>query len=58
MKWPLFFLLGAFLAAYKLLEIFPATDFGFAFKFVPLAAVAALFIFIRENPFKINTEII
>lgn len=52
-----FFLLGAVLVLYKLLEMIPAQDLGFWFKFAPLGFVAALFYFLRENPFKINTEL-
>lgn len=53
-----FVVLAAFLVAYKLAEMLPANDPGFAFKIVPLVFVAALFVFLKENPFKINTELI
>jgi hypothetical protein len=52
-----FLLLGVILVVYKLLEMIPAQDFGFLFKFVPLIFIAALFYFLKENPFKINTEL-
>lgn len=52
-----FFLLGAILVIYKLLEMIPAQDWGFWFKLAPLVLVATLFYFFRENPFKINTEL-
>jgi len=52
-----FFLLGAILVIYKLLEMIPAQDLGFWFKLAPLIFVTALFYFFRENPFKINTEL-
>ncbi len=52
-----FFLLGAILVIYKLFEMIPTQDWGFWFKLAPLAFVAALFYFFRENPFKINTEL-
>lgn len=52
-----FILLGVFLVGYKLLEMIPARDFGFAFKLVPLVFVIALFVFIKENPFKVNTRL-
>lgn len=55
--WKMFILLGAFLVAYKLLEMIPERDFGLLFKFVPLVFVVALFGFLKENPFKINTEL-
>ena len=51
-----FVFLGVFLIIYKLLEMLPERDFGFAFKIVPLVLVVVLFVFIKENPFKINTE--
>ena len=38
-----FFLLGAVLVLYKLLEMIPAQDWGFGFKFAPLGFVAVLF---------------
>jgi predicted anti-sigma-YlaC factor YlaD len=56
-SWKVFALLGAFLVAYKLLEMLPAEEFGFPFKFVPLVFVVALFGFLKENPFKINTQL-
>lgn len=52
-----FVFLGIFLLVYKLLEMLPERDFGLAFKIVPLIIVVALFVFIKENPFKINTEL-
>lgn len=57
-NWQPFLILGAFLVAYKLLEMLPETDLGLAFKIVPVVFVAALFAFLKENPFRINTELI
>lgn len=57
MKWQVFLLLGIFLVAYKLLEMFPETDFGFFFKFTPVVFVAVLFFLLKENPFRIKTEL-
>lgn len=57
-NWQPFLFLGVLLVAYKLLEMLPETDFGFMFKIVPLIFVIALFVFLKENPFKINTELI
>jgi predicted anti-sigma-YlaC factor YlaD len=57
-KWPPFVLLGIFLAIYKLLEMIPERDLGWAFRIVPFVLVAAVFGFLKENPFKINTELI
>jgi predicted anti-sigma-YlaC factor YlaD len=56
-KWQFFLLLGSFLIACKLLEILPELDFGFFFKFTPIVVVAVLFMLLKENPFKIKTEL-
>lgn len=55
--WNVFAFLTAFLVGFKLLEMLPAEEFGFLFKFVPLIFVVALFGFLRENPFKINAQL-
>jgi len=57
-NWQPFVFLAVFLVAYKLTEMLSANDPGFAFKIVPFVFVAALFVFLKENPFKINTELI
>ena len=56
--WQPFALIGLLLVVYKLLEMIPARDPGLVFKLVPLAIVVLLFILIRENPFRINTELV
>ena len=56
-NWKPFILLGAILVSSKLLEMLPARDFGLAFKIVPLVFVVALFVFLKENPFKISAEL-
>lgn len=56
--WQPFLLVGVLLVVYKFLEMFPAADFGFVFKIVPLLLIVALFVLLKENPFKINTELI
>jgi len=56
--WRPFALLGALLVAFRLLEMLPDRDFGLAFKLVPLIFVVALFVLIRENPFRINSELV
>ena len=56
-NWQPFVLLGVVLVGYKLLEMLPAQDLGLAFKIVPLIFVVALFVFLKENPFKINAEL-
>jgi len=57
-SWRPFALIGLLLVIYKLLEMLPARDPGMAFKLVPLVIVVLLFVFIRENPFRINTELV
>lgn len=56
-SWKPFVLIGAILVGYKLLEMLPERDLGWAFKIVPLIFVVALFVFLKENPFKINAEL-
>ena len=56
--WQPFVLIGLLLVIYKLLEMLPARDLGFAFKLVPLVIVTLLFVLIRENPFRIDTELV
>lgn len=56
--WQPFALAGLLLVIYKLLEMLPPRDPGMAIKLVPLVIVVLLFVFIRENPFRINTELV
>ena len=56
--WKPFALIGLLLVIYKLLEMLPTREPGMAFKLVPLVIVALLFVLIRENPFRINTELV
>ena len=56
--WKPFALIGVLLVISKLLEMLPARDLGMAFKLVPLVIVALLFVLIKENPFRINTELV
>ena len=55
--WQPFALIALLLVIYKLLEILPASDPGMVFKLVPLVIAASLFVLIKENPFRINTEL-
>jgi len=57
-KWQPFALVGVFLVIYKLLEMIPERDLGWFLRVVPFILIAALFGFIKENPFKINSELI
>lgn len=56
--WQSFALTSLLLVIYKLLEMLPARDPGMAIKLVPLVIVALLFVLIKENPFRINTELV
>ena len=58
LSWKPFALIGLLLVIYKLVEMLPARDLGMAFKLVPLVIVALLFVFIKENPFRINTDLL
>jgi hypothetical protein len=52
-----FALVATLLVGYKLVEWVPENAPGVAIRIVPFAIVLALFILIRENPFKINAEL-
>ena len=56
--WQPFAVVGALLAAIKLLEMIPERDFGWILKLAPFVVVVVMFGFLKENPFKINTELI
>ena len=55
--WRAFALIGLLLVLHKLLEMLPASDPGMVFKLVPVVIAALLFVLIKENPFRINTEL-
>ena len=52
-----FLLMGLFLLGYKLLELIPDRHFGFWFKLIPVIVVTLGFVYLRENPFRINPEL-
>lgn len=56
-SWRPFVVVGVLLLACKLFEMVPETDPGWVVKLVPLIIFAALLFFLRENPFKINSEL-
>lgn len=56
--WQPFALIALLLVIYKLLEWLPANEPGMVFKLVPLVIVTLLFVLIKENPFRINTELV
>ena len=55
--WAPFGLFGAIFVAYKLFEMLPERAPGIAFKLVPLIFIVGLFVVIKENPFRINAEL-
>lgn len=55
--WPTFVLLGLSLVAYRLFEMIPDRSPGWAFKVMPVLLAVAAFVYLRENPFKINAEL-
>lgn len=55
--WHPFLLLGVLLVGYRIVEMVPERDFGFMFKLVPLLFVIGAFSYLRENPFKIDSEL-
>lgn len=56
-SWKPYILLGLLLVIYKLVELLSEKDPGLAFKVVPLIFIVGLFVFLKENPFKINAEL-
>jgi hypothetical protein len=55
--WYPFMFLGVLLLGYRLVELIPDRDFGFSFKLVPVLLVIAAFSYLKENPFKVDTEL-
>jgi hypothetical protein len=45
------------LPVYKLFEQIPERQLALAYKLVTLLLVTAVFLYLRQNPFKINTEL-
>lgn len=56
--WQPYAIVGVLLLAYKLVEMLPKADPGWAIKLVPLIVFGAFLVFVRENPFRINTELV
>lgn len=55
--WYLFVPLGVLLLGYRLVELIPERELGLLFKLVPILLAIAAFSYVRENPFKINSEL-
>ena len=52
--WPWFLLLGLLLAGYRVMVAASDWEPNFLFKLAPVLLAIAVFIFLRENPFKVN----
>jgi predicted anti-sigma-YlaC factor YlaD len=57
MSWQPFVVVGVLLVAYKLFEMLSEQAPGFVLKLLPLAIAIALFAALKENPFKVNPEL-
>ncbi len=55
--WPWFLLLGSFLAGYRLVVAASDWEPGLWFKLAPALLAIAVFAFLRENPFKVNSQL-
>lgn len=49
--------IGLILLAYKLFEQIPDRQLALVYKLLPLLLVTAVFVYLRQNPFKINSEL-
>lgn len=56
-SWFPFMVLGLLLLGYQLIELVPKADLGLVIKVVPVLIVVAVFAYVKENPFKINTQL-
>ena len=56
--WQLYAVVGVLLLGYKLFEMLPEADPGWAIRLAPLIIFGALLVVLRENPFRINTELV
>lgn len=55
--WLPFIVLAVLLLGYEVIEIIPKADLGMVFKVVPVLIVLAVFMYVKENPFKINAQL-
>lgn len=58
MSWQPFLLVSLLLVAYKLFEMLSQEAPDFALKLLPLTIAIGLFVAIKENPFRVNPELI
>jgi predicted anti-sigma-YlaC factor YlaD len=57
-SWQPFVVAAVLLVAYKLFEMIPEEAPGMIIQVAPLVIFGALMLFLRENPFKINSELV
>ena len=55
--WRAFLVLGFLLTGYRVTLMVSGQQLGFWFKLVPVALVMVVFTYVKENPFKINSEL-
>jgi hypothetical protein len=55
--WHPFLLLCLLLLGYKLFEMIPDRELGPLFKLMPIVLIVAAFAYLKENPFKINSQL-
>jgi predicted anti-sigma-YlaC factor YlaD len=55
--WRPFLVLGLLLAGYRVIMAAKDQDFGLWFKLVPVALVLTVFVYLNENPFRINSNL-
>ena len=58
MSWQPYVIVSILLVVYKFIEMLPKAPPGWAITLVPLIIFGALLVFLRENPFKINAELV
>ncbi len=58
LEWKPFAITAVLLLGYKLVEMLPAKDPGMAITLLPLIIFGCLMLVLRENPFRINTELV
>lgn len=49
--------IGLILLSYKLIEQIPDRHLALVYKLLPLLLVIAVFVYLKQNPFKINAEL-
>jgi hypothetical protein len=55
--WRPFLVLGLLLAAYRIILAINGHDLGVSFKLVPFVLLIAVFVYLKENPFKVNSNL-